>query len=68
MAQRLVDQPAQRFSLVWPRTDPLLYDRRARNLLEAILGHGSKAAPMKDVGIAMPPTDRAALIRYLESL
>jgi CxxC motif-containing protein (DUF1111 family) len=45
-----------------------LHDRHARNLREAILWHGSKAAPMKDAGIAMPPADRAALIHYLESL
>ena len=45
-----------------------LHDGRARNLLEAVLWHGGEAAPMRDAVIAMPPEDRAALIRFLESL
>ena len=45
-----------------------LHDGRARNLLEAVLWHGGEAEPHKDTVIAMPPPDRAALIRFLESL
>lgn len=45
-----------------------LHDGRARTLLEAILWHGGEAQPHRDRVIAMPPADRAALIRYLESL
>ena len=46
----------------------LLHDGRARNLLEAVLWHGGEAEPQKQAVIAMPAPDRAALIRYLESL
>ena len=45
-----------------------LHDGRARSLLEAILWHGGEAQTARDLVVAMPPTDRAALIRYLESL
>ncbi|MFV0515020.1 MAG: di-heme oxidoredictase family protein [Jhaorihella sp.] len=45
-----------------------LHDGRARSLLEAILWHGGEAAPHRDAVIAMDPADRAALIRFLESL
>ena len=45
-----------------------LHDGRARSLLEAILWHGGEAQPHRDRVIAMPPADRAALIRFLESL
>ncbi|GGX67086.1 thiol oxidoreductase [Tateyamaria omphalii] len=45
-----------------------LHDGRARNLLEAILWHGGEAEPHKQSVINMPPPDRAALIRFLESL
>ena len=45
-----------------------LHDGRARSLLEAILWHGGEAQPHSDRVIAMPPADRAALIRFLESL
>ncbi len=45
-----------------------LHDGRARNLLEAILWHGGEAEAQRDAVIAMPPADRAALIRFLESL
>ncbi|SMP04744.1 di-heme oxidoredictase family protein [Shimia sagamensis] len=45
-----------------------LHDGRARNILEAILWHGGEAQPMRDTVITMPPEDRAALIRFLESL
>jgi CxxC motif-containing protein (DUF1111 family) len=45
-----------------------LHDGRARNLLEAVLWHGGEAETQKDAVIAMDPADRAALIRFLESL
>ncbi|WP_299747864.1 di-heme oxidoredictase family protein [uncultured Tateyamaria sp.] len=45
-----------------------LHDGRARNLLEAVLWHGGEAKPHKQTVIDMPPPDRAALIRFLESL
>ncbi len=45
-----------------------LHDGRARSLLEAVLWHGGEARAMKDQVVAMPPADRAALIRFLESL
>jgi len=45
-----------------------LHDGRARNLLEAVLWHGGEAKAQRDAVVSMPPEDRAALIRYLESL
>lgn len=45
-----------------------LHDGRARSLLEAVLWHGGEAEAQRDAVVAMPPADRAALIRYLESL
>ncbi len=45
-----------------------LHDGRARSLLEAVLWHGGEAEPHRDAVINMPATDRAALIRFLESL
>jgi len=45
-----------------------LHDGRARTLTEAILWHGGEAEPAKQRVIDMPPADRDALIRYLESL
>ncbi|RVV97663.1 c-type cytochrome [Mesobaculum littorinae] len=45
-----------------------LHDGRARSLLEAILWHGGEAAAAQQAVVAMPAPDRAALIRYLESL
>jgi len=45
-----------------------LHDGRARSLLEAVLWHGGEAEPARDRVIEMPSEDRAALIRYLESL
>lgn len=110
VTQRLSDQPAQSFQLIWPYSDFLLHDMgpaladnrpegrasgqewktpplwgigltqqvsghsyflhdgRARSLLEAVLWHGGEAGPAKDRVVAMPPPDRAALIRFLESL
>jgi CxxC motif-containing protein (DUF1111 family) len=45
-----------------------LHDGRARNLLEAILWHGGEAEAARDRVADMAPADRAALIRFLESL
>lgn len=45
-----------------------LHDGRARSLLEAVLWHGGEAADKRDTVVNMPKEDRAALIRYLESL
>lgn len=45
-----------------------LHDGRARSLLEAVLWHGGEAQAARDRVVAMPAADRAALIRYLESL
>lgn len=45
-----------------------LHDGRARNLLEAVLWHGGEAQAQRDAVVDMPPEDRAALIRFLESL
>ncbi|WP_371224964.1 di-heme oxidoredictase family protein [Roseovarius sp. 2305UL8-3] len=45
-----------------------LHDGRARSLLEAVLWHGGEAEQHRDTVINMPATDRAALIRFLESL
>ncbi|MEM7721089.1 MAG: di-heme oxidoredictase family protein [Pseudomonadota bacterium] len=45
-----------------------LHDGRARNLLEAVLWHGGEAQAARDAVVEMPAADRAALIRFLESL
>lgn len=45
-----------------------LHDGRARSLLEAILWHGGEAQAARDAVVELSPTDRADLIRYLESL
>ena len=45
-----------------------LHDGRARNLLEAILWHGGEAEAAKQKVMAMAETERAALIRFLNSL
>lgn len=45
-----------------------LHDGRARSLTEAILWHGGEAQTQRDAFVALPPDDRADLIRFLESL
>ncbi|MEO1494980.1 MAG: di-heme oxidoredictase family protein [Pseudomonadota bacterium] len=45
-----------------------LHDGRARNLLEAVLWHGGEAQTARDHIVSATPEDRAALIRFLESL
>ena len=46
----------------------LLHDGRARNLLEAILWHGGEAEAAKQKIVGLQPDERAALLRFLESL
>ena len=46
----------------------LLHDGRARGLLEAVLWHGGEALASRDAVAAMEPPERAALLRFLESL
>ncbi|NBN65964.1 di-heme oxidoreductase family protein [Pannonibacter tanglangensis] len=45
-----------------------LHDGRARSLLEAVLWHGGEAEAARDGVVGLAPDDRAALIRFLESL
>ena len=45
-----------------------LHDGRARGLLEAVLWHGGEALASRDAVAAMEPTERASLLRFLESL
>ncbi|WP_041375319.1 di-heme oxidoredictase family protein [Polymorphum gilvum] len=45
-----------------------LHDGRARNLLEAVLWHGGEAQAAREAVVALEPEQRAALIRFLESL
>lgn len=45
-----------------------LHDGRARSLLEAVLWHGGEAEAARDRVVVLSPEDRAALIRFLESL
>ncbi|MGJ8527578.1 di-heme oxidoredictase family protein [Maritalea sp.] len=45
-----------------------LHDGRARNLLEAILWHGSEAQTARDKVADMNRIDRTSLIRFLDSL
>lgn len=46
----------------------LLHDGRARNLLEAILWHGGEAEAAKTRVVEMTPSQRAALLAFLNSL
>jgi len=45
-----------------------LHDGRANTLLEAIMWHGGEAEPAKESVRQMSASDRAALIKFLESL
>ena len=45
-----------------------LHDGRAETLLDAVLWHGGEARAARDRVTALPKADRAALIRFLESL
>jgi CxxC motif-containing protein (DUF1111 family) len=46
----------------------LLHDGRARSILEAVLWHGGEAQGPRDMVVSMPAEDRAALLKFLESL
>ena len=46
----------------------LLHDGRADGVLEAILWHGGEAEASKQQVLKMPKADRAALVRFVESL
>ena len=46
----------------------LLHDGRARNVTEAILWHGGEATMSRDAFAAMPKADRAALVKFVESI
>ena len=45
-----------------------LHDGRARNLEEAVLWHGGEAQRARDAFTQLPAADRAAVIRFLNSL
>jgi CxxC motif-containing protein (DUF1111 family) len=45
-----------------------LHDGRARNLAEAVLWHGGEAEAAREAFVTAAATDRAALLRFLESL
>lgn len=45
-----------------------LHDGRARDLAEAVLWHGGEAAAAKDGFLALPGSDRKALLAFLNSL
>ena len=46
----------------------LLHDGRARGVLEAVLWHGGEAAPSRDRVLKMNAQERAALVKFVESL
>lgn len=46
----------------------LLHDGRARNVTEAILWHGGEAKASRDAFAGMSREDRAAMVRFVESL
>lgn len=50
------------------RHDRLLHDGRARGVAEAILWHGGEGQASADAFRAMSASDRAALVRFVESL
>jgi CxxC motif-containing protein (DUF1111 family) len=49
-------------------TARFLHDGRARTLIEAILWHAGEAQKSRDQFRAMSAADRAALLRFLDSL
>jgi CxxC motif-containing protein (DUF1111 family) len=46
----------------------LLHDGRARNVEEAILWHGGEARAARDAYAALSADERAALLRFVNSL
>lgn len=51
-----------------PSRTSLLHDGRARSVAEAVLWHGGEGQRARDAFAAMPPNERDALLRFLESL
>jgi CxxC motif-containing protein (DUF1111 family) len=49
-------------------SNALLHDGRARSLTEAILWHGGEAVAAREAFRAMSHPDRAALVRFIESI
>ena len=49
-------------------THDLLHDGRARNVTEAILWHGGQAEKSREAFRGMSKEERAALVRFVESL
>jgi CxxC motif-containing protein (DUF1111 family) len=45
-----------------------LHDGRARSIEEAILWHGGEGQASKDAYVALSAGDKAALLKFLESL
>jgi CxxC motif-containing protein (DUF1111 family) len=45
----------------------LLHDGRATSVDEAIRLHGGEAAASRDAYLAMPASDRAAVVEFVES-
>ena len=45
-----------------------LHDGRARTLVEAIMWHGGEAAPSQSYFASLSSSDRAALLKFLNSL
>jgi len=46
----------------------LLHDGRARGVLEAVLWHGGEAETSRDRVLKMSQPERAALVKFVESL
>ncbi|MET0287945.1 MAG: di-heme oxidoredictase family protein, partial [Polyangiales bacterium] len=46
----------------------LLHDGRAASVLEAVLWHGGEAQAVRERVVALPADQRAALLRFVESL
>jgi CxxC motif-containing protein (DUF1111 family) len=59
---------ALRFNELVNGHDRLLHDGRARGVAEAVLWHGGEAEASKQGFVQAPAADRAALIRFVESL
>jgi CxxC motif-containing protein (DUF1111 family) len=49
-------------------SEAYLHDGRARNLTEAILWHGGEAENSKEAFRQLPASDRAAVVKFLQSL
>ena len=47
---------------------PFLHDGRAKTLVQAIEAHGGEAEAFRDAFVALPQTDKDAIIAFLEHL